>query len=156
MPGQPSLPFSLRKRTVFPFLKNIIVQVFHRHANFNDYCSGFNVLSRIAWFVFLAGRSNSYLLSIIQKCQSSQSNLIFKETTSSYVQDEGKCWMCQSKWRALCFNVLQASTNMRLKWKYPFNLNYSIYYHKHHNKQLLNFRKDLLLTSVFNRSFIHV
>lgn len=54
--------------------------------------------------------------------------------------------------------VLQcvASTNTRLKWKYHFNLNYSIYYHKHHNKQLLNFRMDLLLAFVFNRSFIHV
>lgn len=68
---------------------------------------------------------------------------------------------CVSQNRASKFvlQLLQASTNMRLKWKYYFNLNYlnySIYYHKHHNKQLLNFRNNLLLALVFNRSFIHV
>lgn len=74
-----SLP-KKKNSLLFPLLKNTIVQVFHRYANFNDYCSVLNVLSRIAWFVFLAGSSISYLLSIIQKCQSPHSSLISKET----------------------------------------------------------------------------
>lgn len=61
---------------LFRLLKNTTVQVFHRHANFNDYFSVLNVVSRIACFLLLAGISIFYLLSIIQKLQI----LIFKET----------------------------------------------------------------------------
>jgi len=60
-----NLHFLSKKKNSFLFslLKNTTVEVFHRHAKFNDSCSVLSVVSTIAWFVLSAGTNIFYLLS---------------------------------------------------------------------------------------------